>query len=541
MSNHTDNRDHIRERLSADARRIMDPENHLRNLVKAPGRFGTFSRSGAGFLFDFSRQRLDIKVLDLLLSLVDARGIGQHFTNMASGETVNTTEGRAALHTASRSFADDPLHVADADVMSPILRERERVKRFSADIRAGRITGSSGKPFAHVVVVGIGGSYLGTEFVYNGLQSAGNRHLRLHFLTSVDTHEFAGVIARVDPETTLWIVISKSYTTSETLANEKQARSYMESRDLDPRQHFVAVTGKGSPGDDPENPVLKTFHMFDFIGGRYSVTSAVGGVPLSIVYGYEVFERFLRGAGEMDCHALVADAGDNLPLLAALISHWNYRYLGYRAQAIVPYASLLSKLAPHIQQLHMESNGKSAGVDGQGSDEPAGYIVFGEPGTNAQHSFFQLAHQSQPFPIDFIGVIRPYGGGECLSKGVTPHQELWSNMVAQAAALAGGKTDDNPATHFPGNRPSSTLLMEDLSPENIGRLLSFYEAKTVFEGFLWGINPFDQFGVELGKTTADGIRQEIAERNRQPDHRFDTQDPITRAYLDILLDGKRPT
>jgi len=541
MPPQTEENEPIWAELAANARRMELPACHLKNLMETPDRLGEFSRTGAGMLLDFSRQRMDRKILALLLSLADLKRSKRHFARMMAGEPVNTTERRAALHTATRSFSGDPLYVDGTDVMPDITRERDRIRQFSVDMRKQRIIGSTGKPLQHIVVVGIGGSYLGTQFVYNAVRDVAGNPLQLHFLSNVDIHEFADVTARIDPEATLWIIISKSYTTSETLANETQARAYMVGRGLDPAKHFVAVTGEGSPGDDPENPVLATFRMFDFIGGRFSVTSAVGGVPLSIAYGYETFERFLGGAEEMDQHALEAQADSNLPLIAALISYWNHRFLGYRSQAIVPYASPLSKLAPHIQQLHMESNGKSVSADGQRLPEPAGFITFGEPGTNAQHSFFQLAHQSQAFPIDFIGVVKPsYDAQQSPSQGITNHQELWSNMISQASALARGRHDDNPAVHFPGNRPSSTILISDLSAKNIGRLLAFYEAKTVFEAFLWGNNPFDQFGVELGKTMAASTREEIAQRNKQNGHRSDSLDPIISAYLNILFEGKLP-
>ncbi|MBW2193123.1 MAG: glucose-6-phosphate isomerase, partial [Deltaproteobacteria bacterium] len=293
---------------------------------------------------------------------------------------------------------------------------------------------------------------------------------------------------------------------------------------------------KGSPGDDPAHPVLSSFHMFDFIGGRYSVTSAVGGVPLSLYLGYDIFERFLKGAEEVDIHAKSAPVQMNLPLIAALISIWNNNFLQYPAHAVIPYASPLEKLAPHVQQLYMESNGKAADKDGRLLKEATGVIIFGEPGTNAQHSFFQLAHQGRPFPIDFIGVITPqYAQFKEKSKGVTNHQELWANLISQPMALAVGKEDKDAARYFPGNRPSSTILVKDLQPESVGRLLAFYEAKTIFEAFVWGINPFDQFGVELGKTMASDIRNEIAARNTDSRHGFDGVDPISKFYLNTLF------
>jgi glucose-6-phosphate isomerase len=387
-----------------------------------------------------------------------------------------------------------------------------------------------------MVVIGIGGSYLGTEFVAAALKHLADKKIRIYFLSNVDIHNFGEIAASVDPEKTLWIVISKSYTTSETSANTNQAYQFMKEKGLDPAKHFVTVTSKGSPGDDPSNPVIASFHMFDFIGGRYSVTSAVGGVPLSLYLGYDIFEQFLKGAEEMDRHARETPPEKNLPLVAALISIWNNNFLHYPAQAIIPYASPLSKLAPHIQQLNMESCGKSVTESGEPLDVPAGTIIFGEPGTNAQHSFFQLAHQGRPFPVDFIGVIRPYYEEYGFrSKGVTNHQELWANLIAQPAALASGKDDTNRAKNFAGNRPSSTILLDDLSPENIGRLLSFYEAKAVYEAFIWGINPFDQFGVELGKTIASGVRKKMAEKNNNPGYSFEDADPITKFYLEKLF------
>ena len=241
----------------------------------------------------------------------------------------------------------------------------------------------------------------------------------------------------------------------------------------------------------------------------------------------------------MDLHAATAAPEKNAPMTAALLGIWNNNFLGYPAQGIIPYSSALCKLPAHVQQLYMESNGKSVTTDGRSPGVDCGVIIFGEPGTNAQHSFFQLAHQGRPFPIDFIGVIRPYYRQyKNRSKGVTNHQELWANFIAQPQALACGKDNsDDPSRNFPGNRPSSTLVVDELSPENIGRLLSFYEARTVFEAFVWNINPFDQFGVELGKKMAGGIRTQIAAKNENPGHKFDDRDQIQKAYLEMLFSG----
>jgi len=518
---------------------IMErPDKHLKHLVADEGRFEKFSLQDAGILYDYSRQRVDGKAMELLFELAETRNVRQQFKAMVRGEKVNTTENRAALHTATRNFADDPVLLDGQDVMPEIRKTRRNIQEFSLQLHNGEITGSTGKAFNCVVVIGIGGSYLGTEFVAGALQALADKNVDIMFLSNVDIHNFGRIASTIDPETTLWIVISKSYTTAETIANERLVQAFLKQKGLDPAAHIVTVTSKGSPGDNPENPVLASFHMFDFIGGRYSVTSAVGGVPLSLYLGYERFEGFLKGAEAMDQHALNRPDEKNIPLVAALLSIWNNNFLGYPAQGIIPYAASLSKLAPHIQQLSMESNGKSVTKDGDRLNEPAGGIIFGEPGTNAQHSFFQLAHQGRPFPIDFIGVVQPqYDQFQSRSKGVTNHQELWANLIAQPSALAIGKDDPEPAKSFSGNRPSSTLLLNDLSPESVGRLLAFYEAKTVYEAFIWGSNPFDQFGVELGKTLATDIRKQMAAKNQNSDHRFEGLDPISEFYLDTLFSG----
>lgn len=526
----------VHQPLLQEAQRMQRPENHLRGLIETPDRLKRYSIEGCGMLLDYSRQRLDDAARRQLFTLEEALRLRQRFGAMCAGEKINVTENRAVLHTAARAFGDAPVRVDGRDVMPEIRRVRDQMKQFSEQVRSGAITGSTGKPFRHVVVIGIGGSYLGTEFVSTALAALGDGRITLHYLANVDIHNFGAVAAAIDPETTLWVVISKSYTTAETSANTHQAEQFMRDKGLDPARHTVTVTSKGSPGDDPARPVLQTFHMFDFIGGRYSVTSAVGGVPLSLLLGYDRFEAFLQGAAEMDRHALEAPVEQNLPLIAALISIWNTACLGYGQQAIIPYASPLAKLAPHVQQLNMESNGKAADIQGAPLEPPAGVVIFGEPGTNAQHSFFQLAHQGHPFPIEFIGVRTPqYTQYTARSKGVTNHQELWANLVAQANALAAGRPSEDRARHFEGNRPSSTLVLEDLQPVNVGRLLSFYEARTVYEGFIWGINSFDQFGVELGKVLADDLRTRIARRNTEPDYDFGDMDDISRGYLRLLF------
>ena len=527
--------------LEDRARSFSEPENHLKHLIRSPERLERFSLSAAGLFYDFSRQRLDTETLELLRALAASAGAADRFRRMQTGERVNRSENRAALHTACRDLSDAPVLIDGRDIKPDLLAVTRRVARFAQDVHSGRLKGTTGRPFRHAVVIGIGGSYLGTQFVANALRHRANRGIRLHFLSNVDSHNFGEIAAAIDPETTLWIVISKSYTTSETLANTRQAYQFMDACGLDPACHVVTVTSQGSPGDDPAEPVLETFHMFDFIGGRFSVTSAVGGVPLSLYAGYNCFEELLQGAAAMDRHAAGAAAGQNLPLTAALINVWNTSFLGYPATAVIPYAAPLDKLAAHIQQLSMESNGKSVTLAGKPRPGESGGFIFGEPGTNAQHSFFQMAHQGRPLPIEFIGVLNSaYPEFQSVSKGVTGHQELWANLIAQADALAAGKEDPDPARSFSGNRPSTTIVLEALSPAGIGALLSFYEAKTVFEAFIWGINPFDQFGVELGKQTAAGLRRAMTARNAEGGVLPADLPAINAFYLDMLFKGKIP-
>ncbi len=531
------------ERLANCAKEMAEPRNHLKHLLAAPDRFKKFSIRAEGMMYDLSCQRMNGHTVELLLELAKERGATERFKSMISGAIVNPTEGRAALHTAARDFSGTPVTVNGIDVTAEMKRIRDEIREFTKDVHDGRVTGSTGKPFRHVVVIGIGGSYLGTEFVATALQHLGDKSIELHFLSNVDIHNFGAVVSKIDPEATLWIIVSKSFTTAETMANANLAMVFMKDRGLEPERHFISITSKGSPGDNPGSnqtfPVLRSFHMFDFIGGRYSVTSAVGGVPLSLYLGYERFEQFLMGANMMDIHAANAQPEENMPLMAALVGIWNSNFLGYPAQAIIPYASFLAKLAPHVQQLYMESNGKSVTLDGEPLDAKSGVIIFGEPGTNAQHSFFQLAHQGMAFPIEFIGVVRPwYEKYRSLSRGVTNHQELWANLLAQPRALAEGRDNEDPHKKFPGNRPSSTILIEDLSPSSVGKLLAFYEARTVYEAFILGINPFDQFGVELGKKLASDIRSRMAMKNSDPNRSFDDLDPSLKFYLEKLFDAE---
>ncbi|VEN74370.1 Glucose-6-phosphate isomerase [Candidatus Desulfarcum epimagneticum] len=509
----------ISRRLRELALKMGRPGNHLSRLTAREKRLERFCVSGGGVFYDFSRQRLDEDVMALLFERAESLGVRRRFDAMVRGEKVNTTEDRPALHTAFRRFSPSrsgaPSPADGRDAGPEIEALKDSVRAFARDVHERRIKGSSGKPFKDIALVGIGGSHLGPRFVAGALEAFSETGTRLHFLSNVDAYGFEKTVRDMDPESALWVVASKSFTSVETLANHRLARSFMSDRVPDARRHFVAVTAaaeRAGPDD-----FFRVFPIPDFVGGRYSVTSPAGGVPLSLFLGGEIFERFLKGAGEMDIHAASAPAPENAPLLAALVSTWNEAFLKYGALGIIPYADPLSGICAHVRQLHMESVGKAPAENSPGTGGPAGTVVFGEPGTNAQHSFFQMAHQGRPFPLEFIGIRKPWALKFPASyRGVAAHQELWANMIAQSLALAAGRKGEGPAAFFPGGRPSSIIVIDSLSPENIGRLLSFYEAKTVFEGFLRNVNPFDQFGVELGKKTASGIREKIRRRNETP-------------------------
>jgi len=435
------------------ARLSASPEDKnldLENLIQTQNRFEKFSIQADGFFYDFSKQRIDKTVLKELLEFSRQTGAKETFSQMVSGKIVNTTENRAALHTAARDFTQDRILVNDMDVIFEINKVNKQIQDFTEKIHNKEIKGTTGKAFTDAVIIGIGGSYLGCEFVYNALKQGIDPLIDLHFLPNVDIDNFGQIIKTIDPETCLWIIISKSYTTVETMANLNQALLFLKNNHLDPADHLVTITAKGSPGDDSSGSGSGSFHMFDFIGGRYSVTSAVGGLPLSLAFGFKTFNLFLKGCHTMDLHALNAPEEINIPLMAALVSIWNSNFLGYPALAIIPYCTALARLCPHVQQLYMESLGKGVTIDGKMAHYKSGTIIFGEPGTNAQHSFFQFAHQGTAFPIEFIGVITPvYNKTQAISKGVSNHQELWANMIAQASGLAKGKKHDNNAKYYP--------------------------------------------------------------------------------------------
>ena len=477
-------------------------------------RFHKYRTSASGLEYHYATQRVDDTVLNTLQKLADETGAVDQFKEMLSGKNLNKIEGyecedRQVLHTAVRNvFADlnDPENLGDSvDAIRSAQTELDKLSKFCNEIANGTISNSVGQGFTDMVLVGIGGSDLGPRAIYLALKKYAIQGRRVHFISNVDPDDAAATLDGLNLSRTLVTVISKSGSTLETLTNETLVADRFKNAGLPVNKHFVCVTGKSSPMDNPSK-YLRTFYMFDYIGGRYSVTSMVGGVVLAFSLGYKNFENFLRGARKMDLNCLNTDIKQNLSLLAAVLGVWNRNYLESETLAVLPYSQALSRFAAHLQQCDMESNGKRINRSGEDICYATGPIVWGEPGTNGQHAFYQLIHQSETVvPCDFIGMRKSQYEVDLNVKGTNSQQKLIANLLAQSIGLATGKTSDNPNKVFPGNRPNSLLMAEQLTPEVMGQLLAFYENKIAFQGFLWNINSFDQEGVQLGKVLANEI------------------------------------
>ncbi|XP_027904080.1 glucose-6-phosphate isomerase, cytosolic [Vigna unguiculata] len=502
-------------------------KTHLRDLLTDDKRCQSMLLEFDDILLDYSRQQATPETIQKLLKLAEVASLKDKINRMYSGEHINSTENRSVLHVALRASRDAVIQSDGKNVVPEVWNVLDKIKEFSERVRNGSWVGATGKALKDVVAVGIGGSFLGPLFVHTALQtdpeaieSARGRQLR--FLANVDPIDVARNITGLNPETTLVVVVSKTFTTAETMLNARTLREWISST-LGPSavaKHMVAVSTNlklvEQFGIDPNN----AFAFWDWVGGRYSVCSAVGVLPLSLQYGFSVMEKFLSGASSIDQHFYSQSFESNIPVLLGLLSIWNVSFLGYPARAILPYSQALEKLAPHIQQVSMESNGKGVSIDGVPLPFEAGEIDFGEPGTNGQHSFYQLIHQGRVIPCDFIGVVKSQQPVFLKGEVVSNHDELMSNYFAQPDALAYGKTADQlqkenvsphliPHKTFSGNRPSLSLLLPSLNAYNIGQLLAIYEHRIAVEGFIWGINSFDQWGVELGKSLATQVRKQL--------------------------------
>ncbi|MDH3346761.1 MAG: glucose-6-phosphate isomerase [Desulfobulbaceae bacterium] len=468
-------------------------------------RIEKYKVSQNGFDYLFATQRIDDQILAELQNLADEARVVEQFMAMKQGESINCIEGwesenRQVLHTACRDiFRAIP---SAPEATETAKKELNTLERFLADLDSGVFVNEKGEKFDTMVQVGIGGSDLGPRALYLALKNYLLEGREVRFIANVDPDDVAEVLADINLETTLVNVVSKSGSTLETLTNESLVRSVFQGAGLDPALHFIAVTGEGSPMDDSSR-YLATFHMYDYIGGRYSVTSMVGAVSLAFGLGFDNFKELLRGANDMDLAAESRDMQSNLSLLTAMIGIWNRNFLGHETVAVLPYSQPLSRFTAHLQQCDMESNGKSVGRNGDLVDWKTGPIIWGEPGTNGQHAFYQLLHQGTTVvPVEFIGFRSNVYDLDININGTTSRQKLVANMLAQSLAFAIGKKDSNPNKNFGGNRPGSVLLGERLTPYSMGGLLALYENKIAMQGFCWGVNSFDQEGVQLGKVLA---------------------------------------
>lgn len=493
-----------------------------------PKRIEKMALEGGGFKLLYGTERVDETVLDALYELAKEAKVQEKMKAMQAGAVINRIEGfesenRAVLHTAMRDqFENRQTESGAIEASEKAGRELKKLQNFLEKIE--------GK-FTDLIQIGIGGSDLGPRALCIAVQAFQKPNRRIHFISNVDPDDASGVLSRVDLKKTLVVVVSKSGTTLETRTNEEFVRSRMAKMGLDPKDHFVAVTGEKSPMDDPKK-YLASFYIWDFVGGRYSATSMVGAVSIGFLIGFHGFEEILKGAHEMDRHVLTSDLRSNLPLLSALLGVWNRNFLDYPTVAVIPYSEALLRFTAHLQQLDMESNGKRIDKGGKPVHFSTGPVIWGEPGTNGQHSFYQLIHQgTDVIALEFIGFKKSQYPSDFEVDHTTSHEKLLSNLLAQSIALATGQKSDNPNRYFPGNRPNRILLADRLDPKTLGALLSFYEHKVSYQGFIWNINSFDQEGVQLGKVLAGKILSLFsAKRQRTEMPSF----PLGEAYLKFL-------
>ena len=499
---------------------------HLRELFAADANRTTkLSRSFGNLFYDFSKERLDAETIDLLVNLAKEAHLKEAIERMFAGERINTSENRQVLHVALRK-SHGPFPEA-CDVMPEVLETRHRMAEFAEGIRSGALPGSTGKKITDVINIGIGGSDLGPKMMARALRAVSKNGPRVHFISNLDAAPITRLLSTLDASTTLIVVVSKTFTTQETMLNAHTARRWLVEKLGDGphlANHLAAVSSKPALAAQFGIPSERVFAMWDWVGGRYSLWSAVG-LALMIQTGADVFNQMLAAAEKMDEHFRNTDFSENLPVLMALIGYWNSNLLGAPTLAVLPYNDSLQYFPSFLQQLEMESNGKSVGIDNVPLTTTAAPVVWGELGNNGQHAFFQLLHQGgRLVPCDFIAAVKA-------DYPIAGHQEaLLSNCFAQTSALAFGKTEEevresmkkegkDDATidalalqrSFKGNQPTATILLKDLSPESMAELTVLYEHKVFTQGILWGINSFDQWGVELGKAVARQILPRLTE------------------------------
>lgn len=476
--------------------------NLAKDGVLTPERIRRYKASGAHLKMLYATERVDDEILSALAALSQESNALPKMRKMQSGEVINCIKGypsenRAVLHTATRDFFEGAAQAGPAF-------EARALAKTECDKLHDFLTNIEGK-FNTLFMIGIGGSDLGPSAIYTGLEHLLKEGRKIHFINNIDPDSLSMAVKGADLEKSLAVVVSKSGSTLETKTNEEFMRALFIKQGLKPEKHFIAVTGEGSAMDNPAKYV-KVFYIWDWIGGRYSSTSMVGGVLLGFAFGFDVFFEILKGANAMDKAALIEDPYKNLPLLGALFSIWNRNLLGLPTLAIIPYSQGLSRFPAHIQQVSMESNGKHIDRFGNHVSYETGMVIWGEPGTNAQHSFFQLIHQgTEVVPLEFIGFEKNRMHKDFQFEKTSSQEKLIANLIAQSLSLALGQKSTNPNKEFIGNRPSHMIIGEELTPASIGAILAYFEHKVAFEGFIWNINSFDQEGVQLGKLLASKV------------------------------------
>jgi glucose-6-phosphate isomerase len=508
---------------------------HIKELFeKDSDRAKNFTIETLGLFVDISKNRITEETIRLLLNLAKAANLKKAINDMFEGKKINETEDRAVLHVALRNRSNKPIYVDGKDVMPDVNAVLEKMADFSMMVRSGKWKGFTGKRIKNIVNIGIGGSDLGPVFVYEALKYYSDRNLNVSFVSNIDPSHIVETLMDKSPEETLFIIASKTFTTQETMTNANTARQWVLSHLTDDKaiaSHFVAVSNNEKKVKDFGINVNNMFGFWDWVGGRYSLTSAIG-LPVMISIGHENFFDLLKGYHEMDCHFRDTPFEKNIPVLLGLIGIWYNNFFKAESHAILPYDQYLHRFPAYLQQADMESNGKSVDKEGQKVDYETGPIIWGEPGTNGQHSFYQLIHQgTKLIPADFIGFTKSN------NPRIDHHLKLLSNLFAQTEALAFGKNEEEvrnegieerlvPYMCFEGNHPTTTIMAQQLTPSILGKLIALYEHKIFTQGFIWNIYSFDQWGVQLGKDLANKILPELSSEKNNLMHDSSTNNLI---------------
>jgi len=526
---------------------------HMRDqFEQEPRRFQNFSIQFNDILFDFSKNRIDQRTIKLLVELAEANNLPSQIEAMFRGDKINSTEGRSVLHTALRSSLNDDLIIDGSEIRHEIAVELAKIKELSKKIRNSEWLGVSGKPITDIVNIGIGGSHLGPQMVTEALKPYVSKQLNVHFVANLDENQINDILSTLAPDTTLFVICSKTFTTQETMFNADTARQWFLNTVKDESQlakHFIAVSSNIQAAQEFGIKQKNIFAIWDWVGGRYSIWSAIG-ISVMLAIGPENFEKLLEGADEVDQHFQQQPLDKNIPVLMALLGIWYNNFYQSEALAVLPYAQHLHRFPAYLQQADMESNGKSVSLSGESINYSSGPILFGELGNPGQHAFYQLLHQgTKLIPIDVLAAINNVNGEK-------KHQDaLISNVLAQTEALMRGKTQQQartelekngmneidipsllPHKEFKGNRPSNTFLFNKLNPKTLGSLIALYEHKIFVQGVIWNINSFDQWGVELGKQLAKNILNELTEDEQT---KSNTHDSSTKGLISHYKKHKR--